>query len=153
MKRGEEKEVLSWFLAEVRKDVAGPAETERSGGRSASSSAEGASEERAYAQAALATLKAHENCRYAAYLPSNSSFAVQQRNKIQRRFSVECLQKKRKVALEALESDLGGEDRWAEVRAAFEACTHKGLVFLDEGREDAPALADAPEGAPALLDE
>ncbi len=164
MRPGSEKEVLSWFIAEAGKDLKGLEETEpsgerkRGGGRVASSSAEGPSEERACAQAALEAIKAHENCSQAAYLPSNFSFEVQQHNKKRRRFSVAGLEKKRKVALQTLESDLPGEDRWAEVRAAFEGCVGKALEFLDEGREDAPApapaLADASEDALLpLLDE
>ena len=154
MKRGEEKEVLSWFLAEVRKDVAGLAETERSGGGAAPRAAprgrrrSGPTRRRRWRPSRpTRTATTPPTCPPAAASRSSSATrpSVASRWRASRRSA--------RWPSRPSSPTWGGEDRWAEVRAAFEACTYKALVFLDEGREDAPALADAPEGAPALLDE
>ena len=145
-KPGEEREVLTWFMEEVRKDYEAlknrdpvldlnPAqETEDEDQQEPWHQ----TKEKEIIQNILQNLKNHENCNLAIWCSSRCSFKVTTVTKQVRSFYVSKLKKRR---LEAADHDSPEPAATAQLKQQFDSAAQEALIFLEAPAELVP-LAD-----------
>ena len=141
LKPGEEAEVLTWFLMEIKKDGEILRSTNKEILTSGSSSDLGGSSsgvkpskqktpeegpESELVQEVLDQMAEHPQCLSAIWMPSRDRFRVTRKDKNIQEFKVQALNKKRKEAQSA-----EGPHAWDCVKAQLDAVVHPALQFLE----------------------
>ena len=145
-KPGEEKEVLFWFMQEVRKDYEALKNSDLVQDLNPSQETEDEDQqepwhqtkEKEIIQNILQNLKNHENCHLAIWCSSRSSFKVTTVTKQVRSFFVSQLKKRR---LEAAGHDSPEPAAIAFLNQQFDSAAQEALMFLETPAEPVP-LAD-----------
>ena len=145
-KPGEEREVLTWFMEEVRKDYEALKNRDPVLDLNPSQETEDEDQqepwhqtkEKEIIQNILQNLKNHENCNLAIWCSSRCSFKVTTVTKQARSFYVSKLKKRR---VEAAYHDSPEPAATAQLKQQFDSAAQEALIFLEAPAELVP-LAD-----------